>query len=159
TACRSARPASRPEAGVRPAGRPAARLPGWSPWPGAAPALVALPVGVALLVERGDALGAVVGQNGAAPGELLELQPLLEWNVEAPVDSEFRLADADGGGAADLRGELARRALQPGARDHRRHHAPFVGDLGGHAASGEDHLLGPRHADPSREQLGPAAAR
>src|SRR5436309_13020648 len=77
-----------------------------------------LPLGVALLGERGDALAPILTGHGLAPGDVLELDAVVERHLDAAVDGPLRFADRHRRRPAQLLGELDRAFLRLGAGDH-----------------------------------------
>src|SRR3989442_14956254 len=78
----------------------------------------ALPLRIALLVERGDALTPVLRGRCSPPGQILQLEAMLERDLGPSVDGPLRLAHADRRGTADLPRQLHGGWLEGLAFDH-----------------------------------------
>ena len=119
----------------------------------------ARPSRCALLVERGDALAAVLAGDGGRHATSSSSMPSASGTLEPAVDGALRLADPHREFAQISFARPAVASASPPAGTTRFTMPHACASSTGQAPPGEDQLLRARHADPPGEQLRPPAAR
>src|ERR1700751_1747525 len=103
----------------------------------------ALEAGLALLVERQNALAPVFGRDHPVVGLDLKHHAAREIHLQAEMDRVFGLAHRDRGVVGDAAPGFERLLDDAARRAEAVDHAPFVSLGGGERASRQDNLLGP----------------
>src|SRR5690606_14484699 len=112
-----------------------------------------------LLVQRGDALVAVGGEGGGAPGGVLDVEGGVEGDLEAGAQGVLGVAQPHGRVGGDLGRELGGDGAVLAGGDAAVDQPEGVGLVDADLAAGVDEVGSRGGADPARQQLGAAAAR
>src|SRR5947209_19135057 len=118
--------------------------------------LAALEARLALFVERGDALAAVLGRDHAVIGLDLEHHAAREIHLQPVMDRMLGLTHRNRRVIGDAARRLHCLLEQPIWREQTVDHAPFIRLLRRKRTAGQDDLLGAPLADRARQVLGAA---